>query len=69
MAFDDDEETASFEKVRVKHETDAALLCRVDGEDVWIPKSRILDGTDVERPGDVGTLVIPEWLAVEKGLV
>ena len=54
----------------VLHETDSALLCVVeDLEEVWIPKSQIDDDSDVTGSGDVGNLVIPEWLAIEKELV
>ncbi len=57
----------------VKVNTDLALLL-VDADDCehWIPKSQMdsdggIDGdSDV---GDEGELIIPEWLAVEKGLV
>jgi hypothetical protein len=57
----------------VKATTDLALLL-VDADDNehWIPKSQIDPdgGIDAEsEPGDEGELIIPEWLAVEKGLV
>ena len=53
--------------------TDLALLL-VDADDCehWIPKSQMdsdggIDGDSVA--GEEGELIIPEWLAVEKGLV
>lgn len=49
-------------------ETDKAILCVVDDEDVWIPISQIDDASEVWEYGDEGTLVIPRWLAEEKGL-
>jgi hypothetical protein len=50
-------------------ETDAALLCGIDGESVWIPKSQIRDGSEVHEEGEEGDLVITEWIAKKKGLV
>jgi hypothetical protein len=44
------------------------LLVEIDGEDHWIPKSQVQAGTDVEDEGDIGTIVLPKWLAEEKGL-
>jgi hypothetical protein len=48
-----------------------AILCLIDGQDVWIPKSLLLqsDGNEVWEEGDSGTLSIPEWFALEKGLL
>lgn len=45
-----------------------ALLVDVDGDCVWIPCSQISDDSEVYKPGDVGELIIPQWLAEEKGL-
>ena len=49
-------------------ETADALLCLVDDLEVWIPKSQIDDDSEVTKRGDKGELIIPEWLAVERGL-
>lgn len=32
----------------------------------WIPKRHILPESEVKHRGDVGTLVIPAWLAADK---
>lgn len=46
----------------VVRESDKAKLFKTSEGEVWIPKSQIVDeGDDV--------ITIPEWLAVEKGLV
>lgn len=39
--------------------------------EVWIPKSQIHDNSEVYDSGDhaEGTLIIPEWLAIEKDLI
>ncbi len=60
---------APFEvDVVVKKTTDKALLCEIDGEEHWIPRSQCLDGTSVEDEGDEGSIVIPAWLARAKGI-
>lgn len=61
----------SFEDVRVVRGSSKALLCEINGEQHWIPKSQIDDDSEVFDDGEnaEGTLVLPEWLAVEKGLV
>jgi hypothetical protein len=52
---------------RAVKETDAAILVDTGDEETWIPKSQIIGG-DVHEEGDEGTMVIPEWLAIERGL-
>ena len=49
--------------------TDKALLVLVEGQEVWIPQSQIHDDSEVWKAGDEGTLIIPDWLAVEKELM
>lgn len=45
------------------NETANAVLIIVDGNEVWIPKSQIEDADE-----DYETIIIPEWLAEDKGL-
>lgn len=48
--------------VRVKARTDKAVLVTTDDEDeVWIPLSHV--------EIDDGVATLPEWLAIEKGMV
>lgn len=61
-------EPVEIHDVTVKYETDGALLVVADGEEVWIPKSQIDDDSEVYAKGTSGTLIIPRWLAREKGL-
>lgn len=61
-------EPAYIEDVVAVRETELALLVVVNGEETWIPKSQIKDESEVNEPGDSGTLVIPEWLADDKGI-
>jgi hypothetical protein len=58
-----------FDCVEVLNETDAAWWLNIEGEKVCIPKSQLLDGTDALTEGDEVTIVIPEWLALEKGII
>jgi hypothetical protein len=65
MAYGDN---VSFSSVEVLKETDSAILCVIDGTNHWIPKSQISDDSEVYEMNTSGTLIITEWLAVEKGL-
>jgi hypothetical protein len=57
----------------VKRSTPKAILVNHGaGEEVWIPKSQISDWCDGpdDEPGEGTTSIfIPEWLAIEKGMV
>lgn len=57
-------------EVRLKKVTEMAYLCRIDGADHWIPRSQINeDESEVTVEGDVGILVMSEWIAQSKGLI
>lgn len=36
---------------------------------VWFFQDHIHENSDIWKPGHVGTLVVPEYVAVQKGLV
>lgn len=61
--------TAEFQNVKCIKETAAALLCVIDGKEVWIPQSQVDDASEVYSVGDEGTLVITEWIATQKELI
>lgn len=61
-------ETVWIKGVEALKETPKALLCLTPTKEVWIPKSQITEDSEVLAEGDVGTLVITEWIAGEKGL-
>lgn len=63
------EDGERFEKARAKKETDRALLVEIDGEEHWIPKSQILDDSEVYEEGGEGVLVVTTWIAKQKGLI
>ncbi len=47
---------------------DGLLVVTRDFEKVWLPKSQICEHSGVKHLGDSGDLIVPKWLAVEKGL-
>lgn len=49
------------------HETDRALLFELDGEEVWIPKSVVVDA-DEWSPGVTWNLEVHFWFAAREGL-
>ena len=56
--------------VTIKDATVKALLVEHGaGPDVWVPKSQILDYSDDYRLGDTIEIELPEWLALEKGMI
>jgi hypothetical protein len=63
----DGEDTADFENVVALHATDKALLCRVDGEEVWVPLSQIHGNSEIYEKGHSGKLVVTAWWAKQKG--
>lgn len=48
--------------------TGTALVVRVRGKRVTVPRADLQRGTTIDRDGDRGTLVIPRWLADTLGL-
>ncbi|KKN72202.1 hypothetical protein LCGC14_0413390 [marine sediment metagenome] len=61
-------EPVRISDVTVVRETDLALLCDIEGEEYWIPKSQIHDDSEVYEDGTEGDLVISAWLAKQKDL-
>ncbi len=60
--------TVTISKVRALRATERAVLCEIDGDEHWIPKSQIDDDSEVYDAGHEGDLVITEWIATQKGL-
>ncbi len=52
----------------VVRETDHAWLIDNGSHQVWVPTSQISE-TDEDTAGKVISVYLPEWLAIEKGLV
>lgn len=54
----------------VQRETEKALLVALEnGQEMWMPKSQIMSGSEVSSEGDSGMMKISEWIAGEKGLM
>jgi hypothetical protein len=62
----EDENAIAFSGVEVLREGALALLCRIRGKEVWIPRARAVR---TPQAGETGALVIPRSLAREKGLI
>lgn len=60
---------ARFAGVTVVKETESALLCMINGEQHWIPKSQIHDDSEVYNDDTEGELVVSQWIAEQRGLV
>ena len=61
-------------EVCIRHETDAAVLVYGGAHHgaVWLPKSQIEiepSGVDPKTLTPLAIVTVPEWLAIEKGLV
>lgn len=59
--------------VEILADTENAILVQRD-PDIWIPRSQIdPDESELDREacgeGDKGNIVIPEWLAMNEGLI
>lgn len=62
------EDTCTIKDVTVRRETTLALLCVIEGEEYWIPKSQIDDDSEVYEMGTEGELVVSQWIADQKGI-
>jgi hypothetical protein len=55
--------------VTFKHITDRAVLVNDGDKDVWLPLSQVeYDFCDTE-PGEAIEIIVPEWIAKDKGLI
>lgn len=54
-------------EIEVLGQTDKALRVSNGKVEAWVPKSQISD--ECEENGKTTSIFIPEWLAVDKGLV
>jgi len=63
-------DSISFSNVYCRARTDLALLCEIEGLDIWIPRSQIITAySKVIAKGDYGKLTVTRWIAQEKGLI
>lgn len=64
-------EDESFEvSGTIKYQTEKAILVDCGEGEIWLLKSQICNFEDIDCENkDVQTIVIPEWLAIEKELI
>lgn len=58
-----------IDDVNVLVERELSLLCLIENEEIWIPKSLISSDSEVHAEGDHGTLIVEEWKAKQEGLI
>jgi hypothetical protein len=61
-------QTFVIAKVLAIGETEKALLCVVNKEEIWVPRSQIATASKVQKEGDYGTLIVTAWYARKAGL-
>lgn len=70
MTYQGRNEPIEFEDVEYVHETERAFIVKIDGQDenTVLPKSQIIE-YGCQTRGELGTLIIPKWLADDRGLL
>ena len=61
-------ETAIFRSVQVLRDAGTAFLCLVGTQQVWVPVTEILYGSELAQSGDRGKLIVSQWFAENIGL-
>ena len=57
-------------EAEIKRQTEKAYLVDHGGdEEVWLPKSQVSHRAPDSDKSSLRVFVVPEWLAIEKGLV
>ena len=57
---------ARIPNVEVVREASTLLWCRADGREFYVPREQLF-GDDLRKVGDRGLLVVPDWLARDRG--
>jgi hypothetical protein len=65
--YNEDTCPVELEGVCCQFERELAIYCWYEDEPGWVPKSQLHPDSEVRARGDVGVLIIPAWLAAEKG--
>jgi len=63
------EETVEIRGVTLLRKTPFVLLCQIGNREHWIAPSRLMPGSTLRHPGDVGLIVVARDFAVERGLL
>ncbi|MGE4442744.1 MAG: hypothetical protein AB7D27_14845 [Desulfomicrobium sp.] len=56
------------EDLEFRCEAGAAIIVESDGEKTSLPKSQI-EWDEYASPGEIITVTMPEWLAMDRGLI
>ena len=67
MATNDADDLVLFQDVRVIRSTVPALLCRIGGKSVWLPRWHI--SGKLWCTGDRGKLFVRRWVARDRDLI
>jgi hypothetical protein len=67
MLTGDADEFVAFEDARVVRSTAPALLCLVQGREIWLPRMHVAG--KLWCAGDRGKLLIRRWVALDRQLV
>jgi hypothetical protein len=59
----------AIEQVVCRGITDGGMRISYQGKGQWIPKSVLLKGSVLHTPGCSGTIVVPRWFALKRGLI
>lgn len=62
-----DDRTVTLHNVTAVKKSKLALLCVIDGDEVWVPDSQIHDDSEVSEQGHEGKLVVTKWWAEKNG--
>lgn len=65
--FDDNDGPVELDDVQCQRETPKAIYVWYENEPGWVPKSQLHPDSEVRAKGDKGVLIIPAWLAAERG--
>ena len=65
--YDDDSQPVELDGVQCQRETPWAIYVWVGEDPGWVPKSQLHPDSQVRAKGDKGVLIIPAWLAAERG--
>jgi len=67
MLVDDGDEFIAFQNVRVVRSTAPALLCSIDGRELWLPRMHVAG--KLWCAGDRGKLLVRRWVARDRQLI
>lgn len=58
-----------LENCKILNERVLSVLCEIEGEQYWLPKSQLDVERGIGKEGEEGDLVVAEWIAMEKGII